>query len=578
MKNADIAQIFEQIAALLELEDGNPFRIRSFRRAAQVLETLSFSVDQVMKENPARLHKVPGIGAGTMARIQEILQTGSCRELESMGERVPLSLLDLLGVSSLGPKKVKRLWQETGIQTLEQLREAAEQGRLRKMAGMGLRSEERILSSIELLLSTRGRHRLDRGREAADALVEYLKNIGEPERIAVAGSLRRWRETIRDIDILVTGSRAPETVQSLLQYPAVTEVLASGPTKASVRLGRGPGCDLRVVGNEEFGSALQYFTGSMEHNVVLREKAKRQGFKINEYGLFRTESDEKVAGSEEQKLYSSLGLAFIPPELRENRGELEKAREDRLPDLVRTDQLRGELHTHTTASDGKDSLEDMVAAALALGYEYLAITDHSKTLAMVGGLDEERVLTQRRQIDRLNRSNPGLRVLTGIEVDILADGGLDMSDDVLAGLDVVIAAVHSRFDLSRNEMTSRICRALQNPNVNILAHPTGRILFRRRPYEVDLEQVISCAREHRVCLEINAHPKRLDLNDVAARMAYDQGALIAVNSDAHSRRALHMVEYGVATARRAWLTAQSVVNCYPLERLMNVLSKEEYRD
>ena len=578
MKNADIAQIFEQIAALLELEDGNPFRIRSFRRAAQVLETLSFSVDQVMKENPARLHKVPGIGAGTMARIQEILQTGSCRELQSMGERVPLSLLDLLGVSSLGPKKVKRLWQETGIQTLEQLREAAEQGRLRKMAGMGLRSEERILSSIELLLSTRGRHRLDRGREAADALVEYLKNIGEAERIAVAGSLRRWRETIRDIDILVTGSRAQETVQSLLQYPAVTEVLASGPTKASVRLGRGPGCDLRVVGNEEFGSALQYFTGSMEHNVVLREKAKRQGFKINEYGLFRTESDEKVAGSEEEKLYFSLGLAFIPPELRENRGELEKAREDRLPDLVRTDQLRGELHTHTTASDGKDSLEDMVAAALALGYEYLAITDHSKTLAMVGGLDEERVLTQRRQIDRLNRSNPGLRVLTGIEVDILADGGLDMSDDVLAGLDVVIAAVHSRFDLSRNEMTSRICRALQNPNVNMLAHPTGRILFRRRPYEVDLEQVISCAREHRVCLEINAHPKRLDLNDVAARMAYDQGALIAVNSDAHSRRALHMVEYGIATARRAWLTAQSVVNCYPLERLMNVLSKEEYRD
>ena len=578
MKNADIAQIFDQIAALLELEDGNPFRIRSFRRAAQVLETLSFSVDQVMKENPARLHKVPGIGAGTMARIQEILQTGSCRELQSMGERVPLSLLDLLGVSSLGPKKVKRLWQETGIQTLEQLREAAEQGRLRKMAGMGLRSEERILSSIELLLSTRGRHRLDRGREAADALVEYLKNIGEAERIAVAGSLRRWRETIRDIDILVTGSRAQETVQSLLQYPAVTEVLASGPTKASVRLGRGPGCDLRVVGNEEFGSALQYFTGSMEHNVVLREKAKRQGCKINEYGLFRTESDEKVAGSEEEKLYFSLGLAFIPPELRENRGELEKAFEDRLPDLVRTDQLRGELHTHTTASDGKDSLEDMVAAALALGYEYLAITDHSKTLAMVGGLDEERVLTQRRQIDRLNRSNPGLRVLTGIEVDILADGGLDMSDDVLAGLDVVIAAVHSRFDLSRNEMTSRICRALQNPNVNMLAHPTGRILFRRRPYEVDLEQVISCAREHRVCLEINAHPKRLDLNDVAARMAYDQGALIAVNSDAHSRRALHMVEYGIATARRAWLTAQSVVNCYPLERLMNVLSKEEYRD
>ncbi len=577
MENAHIAQIFEQIAALLELEDGNPFRIRSFRRAAQVLETLSFSVDQVMKEDAARLHKVPGIGAGTMTRIQEILQTGSCRELQSMGERVPLSLLDLLRVSSLGPKKVKRLWKETGIQTLEQLREAAAEGRLRKMSGMGPRSEEQILSSIELLLSTRGRHRLDRARKAADSLAEYLENMAGPERIAVAGSLRRWKETIRDIDILVTGSRADQTVQSLLQYPAVTEVVASGPTKASVRLGKGPGCDLRIVESEEFGSALQYFTGSKEHNVVLREQAKRRGFKINEYGLFRTESDERVAGSEEQELYSSLGFAFIPPELRENRGELEKARQGRLPDLVTAEQLRGELHTHTTDSDGKDHLEDMVSAALSLGYEYLAITDHSRTLAMVGGLDEEGVLAQCRQIDRLNLSNSGLTVLTGIEVDILPDGGLDMSDEVLARLDVVIAAIHSRFDLSRNEMTSRICRALQNPYVNILAHPTGRILFRRRPYEVDLEQVISCAREQRVCLEINAHPKRLDLNDVAARMAYDQGALIAVNSDAHSHKALHMIEYGVATARRAWLTAESVVNCYPLERLIKVLSKEEYR-
>ncbi len=578
MKNKDIAHIFEQIAALLELEDGNPFRIRSLRRAAEVLETLTFSVELVMKENPARLRKVPGIGAGTMARLEEILRTGGCRELQDLGERVPLSLLDLLKVSSLGPKRVKRLWRETGIQTLEQLREAAGDGRLRQMAGMGLKSEQRIVSSIELLLATRGRHRLDRGREAADALLDYLENVAEPERIEVAGSLRRWRETVGDVDILVAGSRAREALPALLRYPGVTEVLASGPTKASVRLGSGPGCDLRVVETEEFGSALQYFTGSKEHNVALRERAKRKGFKINEYGLFRTESEERIAGSREQKLYSSLGLSFIPPELRENRGELEKASGDRLPDLVTRERLRGELHAHTRASDGKDGLEDLVAAGVSLGYEYLAVTDHSRTLAMVGGLDGEGVLAQCKQIECLNRSNPGLRVLTGIEVDILADGGLDMSDDVLARLDVVIAAVHSRFDLSRDDMTSRICRALRNPHVNILAHPTGRILFRRRPYEVDLQKVISAAREHRVCLEINAHPKRLDLNDVAARMAYDQGALIAVNSDAHSRRALHMVAYGVATARRAWLTAESVVNCYPLERLMSVLTKKKYRD
>ena len=577
MQNEDIARIFEQIAALLELEGGNPFRIRSFRRAAETLQTLSFRVDRIMEENPERLSKVPGVGAGTMQRIGEILETGGCRELTRMAERVPLSLLDLLRVSTLGPKKVKRIWSELGIKTLEELQAAAAEGRLRGLPGMGVKSEEKILGSIELLLSTRGRHRLDHVRKAAAAIVGHLEEGVDLDRIAVAGSLRRWKETVRDIDILVTSKKPGEVVKTFLQYPEVREILANGPTRASVRLDRGPGCDLRIVAADQFGAALQYFTGSREHNVALREYAKRKGYKISEYGLFRAESGERAGGTREREVYTRLGLSFIPPEVRENRGELERAQEGPFPELLRREKIRGDLHLHTTASDGRDSMEEMISAALALGYEYLALTDHSGALPVVRGLDEEAALAQCRQVDRLNQSQPGLRVLSGIEVDILADGRLDMSDEVLSRLDVVVASIHTRFDLNRAAMTDRICRALGNPHVNILAHPTGRVLFRRRPYQVELEPVIEAARENGVCLEINGHPKRLDLNDVAARMAYDQGALIAVNSDAHSRKALDMIEYGVATARRAWLPSESVVNTYPLQRLMRVLRKEEYR-
>ena len=577
MENKDLARIFSEIADILEIKEDNPFRIRSFRRVAQTLENLSFHAARASQEDVERLRAVSGIGAGTIAKIQEIAQTGQCGEYEDLKARIPPSLLTLLDLPSLGPKKIALFWKSLGITNIEELHAVALKQKLRQLPGVGEKSEQKILQAIADYRRSQGRFRLDDGMEISQALIEYLGSRVTVRRATAAGSLRRRRETIGDVDILLSCESPSKATEAFVRYPGLRQVLARGDTKASVILSRGLQADLRVLDDDCFGAALQYFTGSKTHNVALRERARRMGYKINEYGLFCLSGNEKVAGNEETEIYRLLGLPFIPPELREDGGEIEVAAAGSLPDLVDLDQIQGDLHMHTQASDGQDSIEVMATSAAQAGYRYIAITDHSKALAMVDGLDEKKLIEHIEEIDRVMARNPGVEILKGIEVDVLGDGELDLSNEALSQLDVVIAAVHSRFNLTQTEMTRRICRALKNPYVNILAHPTGRILKRREPYPIDIEEVIRTACTERVCLEINAHPARLDLSDTHCRMARDMGALISINSDSHGREMLHYLRYGVFTARRGWLQPEDVINTYPLDRLKKVLKKEEYR-
>ncbi len=577
MENREIARVFQEIADILEIQDANPFRVRSYRRAAQVVESLAFDIEGALKSDPDRIRSLPGIGAGTFEKIQELVQTGSCKEHEELQAQIPGSLLTLLDLQNLGPKKIALFWKELKIGDIEQLEDAARKHRLRSLPGMGEKSEEKILKAIQEYRSRQGRFRIDFVDETADKIIQYLKGVVEIDRISIAGSLRRRRETIGDLDLLVTCRNPEDAMEKFLQYPEVREALARGETKASVVTRASLQIDLRVLEPESFGAALQYFTGSKEHNVALRERAKRMGFKINEYGLFEVETDKKVAGREESEIYERLGLPPIPTELRENRGEIERAEAGELPRLLELDDLHGDLHMHTTASDGQNTVQEMAEAAARRGYQYISITDHSKSLAMTGGLDEKRLREQITEIEKVRKKNPGIEILTGIEVDILAGGELDLSDEVLSELDVVIASIHSRFNLDRKEMTARICHALENPHVNILAHPTGRLILKREPYQVDLEQVVAVAVENRVCLEVNAYPARLDLNDVHVRMAKDMGALISVNSDSHHTEMLRYISYGVDTARRGWLEKEDVINTFPISRLRKILRKESYR-
>lgn len=577
MQNRDLAEIFTEIADILEIQEGNPFRIRSFRRAAQILESLPFNAAEAALHEPEKLQDIPGIGSGTLSKIRELAETGKCREHEELKAQIPPSLITLLQLQNLGPKKIALFWRHLNITNLEELERAAREQRLRDLPGMGEKSEQKILQAIQEFRRRQGRFRLDDGIEISEALIQYLKSRASVKRISAAGSVRRRKETIGDLDLLLTCEVPEQAVEAFVRHPDVREVLARGETKVSVRLRRGLQADLRVLDDESFGAALQYFTGSKEHNVELRSRAKRMNFKISEYGLFRAGSGQRVAGRDEEEIYRILGLDYIPPELRENRGEITAAEQGKLPSLIREEDLRGDLHMHTNASDGRDTAEQMAAAASAAGYEYIAITDHSKALAMTRGLDEERLAVQIEEIDRLQASHRNLTILKGIEVDILPDGSLDLSDESLALLDVVVASVHSRFNLTKKEMTRRICRALENPYVNILGHPTGRLLTKREPYEMDLDQVIRTAVENRVCLEINAYPERLDLSDVDCRKARDMGALLCINSDSHSTDMLSYRRYGVYTARRGWLEASDVLNTYPLPHLKKILAKETYR-
>lgn len=570
VRNLAVAAVFEELADRLAIQGANVFRINAYRNAARTLQELSGDVGEMVGQG-RDLTELRGIGTDLAGKIHEIVATGTCELLERLRHEMPPAVTELLQVPGLGPKRVASLWHDLHVQTPEQVLRAARDGRIRALPGFGEKTERRIESAVAAHLSKERRVKLAVAGQYADALVAHLQRARGVERVVVAGSFRRMRETVGDLDVLVTARKANQAIEQFTGFAEVEEVLSSGGTRASVRLRGGLQVDLRLLAPESFGSALQYFTGSKAHNVALRRLAQERGLKVNEYGVFR--GDTRIAGDTEESVYAALELPWIPPELREDRGEIDAAKAGRLPKLVEPGDLRGDLHAHTSATDGRNTIEEMAAAAQAMGFEYLAITEHSRRQGMAHGLDPKRLREQGEAIDRLNARAKGIRVLKGIEVDILDDGTLDLPDSALAGLDIVIAAVHSRFDLSRAQQTARILRALGHPKVNLLAHPTGRLIGQREPYDVDMLQVVRKAREQGVHLELNAHPERLDLIDTHCRMAKDEGVLIAITSDAHDTVQLANLRFGVGQARRGWIERGDVLNTRSLRELLPLLAR-----
>lgn len=568
--NADIAADFDELADLLEIEGANPFRIRAYRNAARTLRDLPGDVT-AMLEKREDLTELPGIGKDLAAKIKEIVETGTAAMLEEHRRTVPATLTELLKIPGIGPKRVKALYHDLGIRTLDQLQKAAEEGRVRTLRGFGEKTERYLLHHLKARTGEEKRFKLAVATQYAEALIAYLKESPGVKQVVAAGSYRRAKETIGDLDILVTAAPGSSVMDRFVSYPEVEEVLAQGATKASLRLACKLQVDVRVVPGESYGAALQYFTGSKAHNVALRQMAQQQGLKINEYGVFKGE--QSVAGATEESVYASVGLPWIPPELRENRGEFGAARAGRLPALVEVSDLKGDLHAHTKATDGQNSMKEMAEAARDRGLEYLAITDHSRRLAMAKGLDPKRLLEQLEEIDRLNASSIGITLLKGIEVDILEDGSLDLPDEDLSRLDLVVGAVHGHFRLSRQQQTERILRAMDHPYFTILAHPTGRLIDERVPYDVDMPRVIRHARERGCFLEVNAHPIRLDLADTDCQAAKEAGVMVSINSDAHRTLDFGNLQYGVGQARRGWIEKQDVLNVRPLHSLRPLLKR-----
>jgi DNA polymerase (family 10) len=553
------------MASLLEARDASVFRVRAYQRGAQTLQTLSEDVAAVAARGG--LTTLPAIGRDLAARIEEYLATGRIAQLEALRAELPAGFLALLEIRGLGPRTARALWERLGVDSVDRLEALCRSQEIVGVAGIGEKTRKNILEGIERWRRGRTRTRLATAQAIAGQVGDVLRAHGGVERLEVAGSLRRMRDTVKDIDLLVTSTEPERVIRTFTTLPSVVEVVAQGPTKATVRHRDGLAIDLRVVEPAALGAALQYFTGSKNHNVRVREIASRRGLRISEYGVFDETTGARVAGATEDDVYASIGLPWIPPELRENQGELEAAREGRLPALVTVGDIRGDLHAHTDWSDGHQSLERLVAAAEARGYEYIVVSDHSRSLTIAGGLGVDELRAQRSMIRAL-QPRFRIRILAGTECDILADGSLDFPDEVLAELDVVLAAVHSRFRQSRAEMTARIVRALGHPWVNVLAHPTGRLLGSREPYDVDLGAVLAAARDHGKAVEINASPDRLDLGDVQARQAAALGVPVAINTDTHSLREMDNLGLGVGVARRAWIAPDQVLNTRSVEALL----------
>lgn len=561
MDNASIARVLDEVASLLELRGDNPFKIRAYRNAAA---TVLDATERVATLGTDRLLGLPGIGKDLAARIRELADTGDLAIQRELLAEFPATLLDLLRLQGLGPKTVALLHRELAIATLDDLEQAALAGRLRAVKGLGAKKEQLLLRAIDEQRRFAGRHLLADTHRAADAVVARLRDVTPAATFDVVGSLRRGVETCGDLDILVTGAE-PSIMDHFVALPGVERVLGQGDTKSSVRLAGGLQADLRLVAPGSRGAAMQYFSGSKLHNIELRDRAMARGLRLNEYGLFRLQDETLVAGETEEAIYAALGLAWVPPELRERRGEIEAAEAGRLPRLLTREDLLGDVHMHTTESDGRDTLEAMIRAARALGHRYIAITDHSQALAMANGLDERRALAHAARIREAGARVEGITVLAGIECDIRPDGTMDLADDCLAQLDIVIASVHSAFQQEEAQMTERVLRALENRWVDVLGHPTGRLLLRRAPYRIDVARVIDAAARHGVALEINCQLDRLDLGDTHARLARDRGVPIVISTDAHFTAALDWQRWGVLTARRAWLTPADVLNTRPLD-------------
>ncbi len=573
MNNTDVARIFDEIADLLELQGANRFRIRAYRNAARMLGTMGTLGRSVaaMVERHENLDSLPGIGPDLAGKIGEIVTTGSCALLERLRADVPAGLGTMLRLPNLGPKRVRALHDELGVRTIEQLHAAAQAGRVQTVHGFGPRLQQQILAATQTQLPNIARIRLDAAEAAAQPLLARLRELRGVVRADVAGSLRRRKDSIGDLDLLVQSARGKQVVDAFVHHDDVREVLAAGATRASVKLKGGVQVDLRIVPSASFGAAWLYFTGSKAHNIALRRLAQQRGLKLNEYGVFR--GSEKVAGRDEADVYAAVGLPPIAPELREDRGEIEAARLGRLPVLIELADLRGDLHVHTRDSDGVDDLDTLVAAARAHGLSYLAVADHSQRLVLAHGLGTTRLARQIERIERLNEHLAGFTVLKGIEVDILEDGRLDLPDSILQRLDLVVAAVHQRFDLPRERQTERLLRAMDHRHFTILAHPTGRLIGERAAYAVDLPRLIRHARQRGCFIELNAHPSRLDLDDNGCMAAKAEGLLISINADAHSAAELDHLRFGIGQARRAWLQATDVLNARPLEALRPLLAR-----
>lgn len=569
VENLAIARVLAEIGDLLEIKSENPFKIRAYRNAA---DTLAHLGDPVAALTPADRLGIPGIGKDLAAKIGELVDTGSCTYHQELLQEFPPTILDLLRLQGVGPKTVALLYRGLEIRSLDDLERAAREGRIRELKGMGARKEALILKALEERQKFAGRRLMPEAHDTATALVAQLRSHAPSADISIVGSLRRGCETCGDLDILAAGAPA-SLMDAFTGYRLVERILARGETKSSVLLWGGFQADLRLVPLESLGAAQQYFTGSKLHNIALRDRAIQRGLKLNEYGLFRVEDDVKIAGETEAGIYEALGLALVPPELRENRGEIAAAEHRTLPHLVTVQDLRGDLHMHTDATDGRADAETMAVAARTAGLEYIAITDHSRAIAMANGLDEARALEHARSVRALNQRLEGITVLAGIECDIRADGSMDLADECLAELDIVIASVHSAFNQDAGQMTDRLLRAIACPWVDVLGHPTGRLILKRDPYGFDVERVFAAAAAAGVALEINSQVDRLDLDDVHARLAHERGVKLVIDSDAHSPAGLGALRWGAAVARRAWLQPDDVLNTRPLEAFRALLRR-----
>lgn len=568
--NAEIAQALEEVADLLELDEANPFRVRAYRNAARTLRGLSQEVTALLQRKED-LAELPGIGKDLAGKIREFTETGHLPLLDALHRSTPAVATELLKLPGLGPKRAKALYHDLGIHTLEQLHRALLDGRVQELPGFGASIQKSLLQALATKPTGAGRMKLATAETYVVPLLAYLRRAPGIGKVTIAGSYRRCQETIGDIDIVATAAKHQPIIDWFTHYEEVHEIAAAGSTRATVVLGSGLQVDLRVVDADSYGAALHYFTGSKAHNIAIRAMGQKKGLKINEYGVFR--GAKAIAGKTEEDVYKSVGLPYIEPELRENRGELEAAATGKLPKLVELADLKGDLHAHTKATDGQNTLREMAAAAREQGHAYLAITEHSRHLTVAHGLDPGRLRRQIDEIDRLNAEGIGVTLLKGIEVDILEDGALDLADDLLGRLDLVVGAIHSRFQLSREKQTERILRALDRPHFSILAHPTGRLLGEREPYDVDMPRIIRAVKDRGCFIELNAHPERLDLIDAHCRLAKDAGVLVSIATDAHRVQELGYLRFGVGQARRGWLEKGDVLNTRTLKELRVLLAR-----
>ncbi len=574
ISNQSIAEILKEIAEYLEMYDV-PFKPRAYEKVAGVIAGLEEEVEEIYRKGGVKaLEGIPGVGRGIAERIEELLTTGRIKDYENLKKKTPVDLASLGAIEGLGPKSVRKLYQKLGIRNIADLEKAAKAGKIAKLEGFGKKSEEKILQGIEFTKKSGGRFVLGFVMPEIRMIEKRLREFGGIERVVVAGSVRRMKETIGDADILAISKNPGPVMNYFVKMPEVALVNAHGETRSAIKLKSGINVDLRVVESDSYGAALNYFTGSKDHNVALRQIAIKKGYKLNEYGLFKqgAKREVQIAGKTEEELYKALGMDYIEPEMRENTGEIELAQNHTLPKLIGYDDLLGDLQVQTDWTDGSDSIETMAKIASEAGLEYIAITDHTKRLAMTHGLDEKGILKQMTEIDRLNKKFGGkIKILKGSECDILKDGSLDLPDDILAKLDVVGASVHSYFNLPREEQTERIRKAMRNPNVDIIFHPTGRIINRRPPYEVDVDELIKTAKQTGTIMEIDAFPDRLDLKDEYIKKCVDAGVKLAIDSDAHSPAHCGCLEYGIAQARRGWAGKKDIINSWPIEKMLKFL-------